>query len=617
MKGLKKISSRIFFRIFIGTLSIISLAAVVDYFYSKDIVSNLVRDNVNRAFSSAYSELGVEVGSLVSKAKMSAHIIAEINLEDTQKVELQNHFFDSNAELLGVGIFEIKEGNTQFYAYQTNDSVEKDPKLFESIQTIFRASHESEMQDSSEILIQLKYDTICYYYRYKHNQDIVYVWFDVHLDSYLKILKQNIKGLPAHHYLFDKHANVVLNDTRRYSAMPIDKQTQEIKAINSFIDKNMTGLILEPALGKNNVIYIGDLKGTNYKLASVIRIDKILRRFRIFTFISYLIKFFAVIILAYVLQRIIRRLTRPIAELTELSRKIEQGGLHIEIPEYDADGETAQLSNALRAVQLRMKRYVSSLNTTLKSKRAIEHELKIANKIQFDMIPAARLALTEVPEIDMYAEMIPAKGVAGDFYDYFFIDSKNLFFVIGDVSGKGIPAALFMVKALTLLKSAAKKFNDIPQILQDVNTQLCQNNDESMFVTAIAGIIHLPTGKIEICDAGHNPPVIIEKNIAAKYLELNKGMPLGIMEDAKYTQTNISLNKKNVLFFYTDGFPECANHVGSMLGEEAFLEMLDTHKAKTLPDLASAIWGGIEVFRNGADPNDDTTFLIIDYCADK
>jgi phosphoserine phosphatase RsbU/P len=304
---------------------------------------------------------------------------------------------------------------------------------------------------------------------------------------------------------------------------------------------------------------------------------------------------------------------KPISELITLSKKIQNGSLNTEIPDYYKDGETAQLSDTLRTMQGRMKRYVTDFNSTLKEKRALEHELHIASIIQAEMLPKPLRALTEIPDIDIYARMIPAKGVAGDFYDYFFLDDYRLFFILGDVSGKGIPAAMFMARIITMIQIESRKEDSPGKVFSAVNNYLTMKNDEGMFVTAIGGVIDITSGELTLCDAGHNTPLMSFNSDDYEYKVLEKNTPLGILPDVEYKETALKLEKTDSIIIYSDGLTEAQSKSGKLLGEQTVKDTLITKGKAEVDVLANLLWNLIESFTINAPQSDDITLLILRY----
>jgi sigma-B regulation protein RsbU (phosphoserine phosphatase) len=207
--------------------------------------------------------------------------------------------------------------------------------------------------------------------------------------------------------------------------------------------------------------------------------------------------------------------------------------------------------------------------------------------------------------------MEPAKEVGGDFYDFFFIDSKRLFFVIGDVSGKGVPASLFMVITKTLLKNQALQGLSPDQILYTVNNQLCLDNDEGMFVTVFCAILDLESGVVEYSNAGHNPPLVYRQGGSYEYMQSKKSFVLGGMENFKYQSNTLTLDLNDAIYLYTDGVTEAMNNQDQLFSEERLKATLFELKQQNEEEILHGVKAAIGDFVKETPQSDDITMLIV------
>ena len=213
--------------------------------------------------------------------------------------------------------------------------------------------------------------------------------------------------------------------------------------------------------------------------------------------------------------------------------------------------------------------------------------------------------------------MTPAKEVGGDFYDFFMVDQDHLAFVIADVSGKGVPAALFMVIAKTLLKNHAQKGEQPSEVFEQTNNQLCENNKEGMFVTAWMGILQISTGKLTYVNAGHNLPVIKGADGVFKYMQCHPGFVLAGMEDMPYQQGELQLEKGDSIYLYTDGVTESINVKEELFGEERLEEVLNRHSGDAPEDILKAVKESMDAFVGEAEQFDDITMLCMTFLGQK
>ena len=243
----------------------------------------------------------------------------------------------------------------------------------------------------------------------------------------------------------------------------------------------------------------------------------------------------------------------------------------------------------------------------------LDNELKLAGDIQINMLPMKFPAFPDRTEFDLYASMTPAKEVGGDFYDFFLIDSDHLGLVIADVSGKGIPAALFMMVSKTLIKNQLMSGCDPATALERVNLQLCERNSASMFVTVWAAILEISTGRGLACNAGHENPGIRRSGGDFELLRYKHDIFAGVSKKAKYRNREFELHPEDCIFVYTDGVPEANNAHEEMFGEERLVSTLNQDPALSPEELIHHMHDAVNLFAGGAEQFDDITMLCVKY----
>jgi len=314
----------------------------------------------------------------------------------------------------------------------------------------------------------------------------------------------------------------------------------------------------------------------------------------------------AIIILGvciFLARRTGRRVSTPIVQLTDDAIKIGEGDLDYTITMETGD-EIETLANTINKM-------VADIKHITGEKERIGVELGVATKIQASMLPSVFPPFPERNEFDLYACMRPAKEVGGDFYDFFFIDEHRLAVVIADVSGKGIPAALFMVSAKLLIKSNAPSVKTPSEILHIVNNLLCENNEAGMFVTTFMGIFDLQTNVFTYANAGHNPPLLRRADGTVDWLKGKRGLVLAGMEGSKYTQTELALASDDMLFFYTDGVTEAVNKDYVLFAESRLQDAVEKHHSPDLKACVVSIVGEIDDFAGDMEQADDITILLL------
>ena len=247
------------------------------------------------------------------------------------------------------------------------------------------------------------------------------------------------------------------------------------------------------------------------------------------------------------------------------------------------------------------------------ARQRIETELNVATQIQADMLPRIFPAFPEREEFDVYATMNPAKEVGGDFYDFFLVDDDHLAVVIADVSGKGVPAALFMVIAKTLIKNHAQNQEAPGTVFTQTNEQLCEGNDAGLFVTGWMGVLEISTGKFVYVNAGHNPPLLKRAGGTFEWLKSRPGFVLAGMEGVRYRENTLQLEPGDRLYLYTDGVTEATNSHEELFGDERLQNALNEYMDLPVEQFLPKIKECIDAFVGDADQFDDITMLALDY----
>lgn len=264
-------------------------------------------------------------------------------------------------------------------------------------------------------------------------------------------------------------------------------------------------------------------------------------------------------------------------------------------------------THKLAAAHEELQKAYDRLEETTTAKERIESELRIARDIQMSMVPNVS---PDRDGLDLYATMTPAKEVGGDLYGYLLI-GDDLYFCVGDVSGKGVPASLFMAQATRLFRTLAAQKMKPAEIATRMNDALTENNERGMFVTMFLGLVNLETGRLDFCNAGHNPPVIYDQVELGSFIEMESNAPIGLWPDLEYVGETIESIKGKPLFVYTDGLNEAENPEQEQFGDERMLEFLHHAHFRDAEELVETLKAEVERFRDGADPNDDMTMLCL------
>lgn len=320
--------------------------------------------------------------------------------------------------------------------------------------------------------------------------------------------------------------------------------------------------------------------------------------------------------LLLVIAAISGTVTRPLRRLAAQVEVLGERNLETRIPPARTADEVGQLTEAFRRMRNSIRAYVAELAETSAAKERIESELRIAHDIQMGFLPEVFPAPAGEERIAGVAVVEPAREVGGDFYDFFFPEADRFCVFIGDVSGKGVPAALLMARAMTLLRTRAQSSDPPERILTRVNEDLLEGNEDCMFATVFLALLDLDTGEMAYASGGHNPPILRRADERADYLEGPGGPALGLVPGGRFTAHRRRLGPGDTLILYTDGITEARNPAGEMFGEERLLSAAGRNGAKPPegPRLnLDRLRGAVREYAEGILPEDDLTLLVLQY----
>lgn len=309
-----------------------------------------------------------------------------------------------------------------------------------------------------------------------------------------------------------------------------------------------------------------------------------------------------------------REVLLPILAITDEAKRFADSNTPSDkLSAINKNDEIGVLAKAVGKMETDIVEYVENLTLVTAEKERIGAELSIATQIQANMLPGIFPAFPDKPEFDIYATMNPAKEVGGDFYDFFMVDESHLAVVMADVSGKGVPAALFMVIGKTLIKDHTQPGRDLGDVFTEVNDLLCESNSEGLFITAFEGVLDLVSGEFTFVNAGHEIPFICKKDGSYEPYKIRAGFVLAGMEGIRYKCGTMQLSPGDRLFQYTDGVTEATDKNGRLYGMGRLGEILTQNAALPPMELLGKIKEDIDVFVGDAPQFDDITMLCLEY----
>ena len=327
----------------------------------------------------------------------------------------------------------------------------------------------------------------------------------------------------------------------------------------------------------------------------------------------YFIVFAAALAIALAVSILLsNRIVDPIQKLTREVGQIKGDDLDFHW-DLDTGDETQLLAESFESLTERIKTYISDIQKITSEKERISAELELATRIQTNMLPNIFPAFPDRTDFDIYASMNPAKEVGGDFYDFVLMDDDRLMMTIADVSGKGIPAALFMMVSMILIRNEVANGLSPARALENVNTKICLNNREEMFVTVWLGILDLKTGKLTAANAGHEYPMLKKPDGSFELVKDKHGFVIGGMTGLKYKEYEWQLEPGSKVFVYTDGIPEATNTANELFGTDRLTEVLRGVENDTPEEILKAVSEAVHKHAGEAEQFDDETMLCLEY----
>ena len=358
--------------------------------------------------------------------------------------------------------------------------------------------------------------------------------------------------------------------------------------------------------GKDSYVFYKPLGKTGCSMAIVCPESDIFSGFNRLRHTVMAIVFVGLLVMLYVFINVITRELKPLHRLAREAETIASGHFDAELPNFERTDEIGQLSHSFGNMQQSLVKYIEELKLTTAQKASIESELNVASNIQMSMLPSV---FPNREGLDMHASMTPAKEVGGDLYGYL-LKGDSLYFCVGDVSGKGVPASLFMAQVTRLFRTLANQQMPPAEICTHMNEALSgDENPTSMFVTMFVGVVNLQSGHLMFCNAGHNPPVIGGGENHGEFLQMLPNFPIGVMPGLEFEGEEIESIKGRALFLYTDGLNEAENRQHEQFGDDQLLSILRNTHFESAKQVVETLFNEVQLHRDGADPNDDLTMM--------
>lgn len=412
-------------------------------------------------------------------------------------------------------------------------------------------------------------------------------------------------------YIVHPDRNLILNETI-FSSTYGDDDESLVKLKDDMVNCR-AGEVLRDKEGGKFFVFYSPVETTCWSVAIVCPRSELydnVRKMRSMLIILGIIALLFMIAMSY---NGIRKVVAPVEDFSGVAKKIAEGDFNAQLPQIHSKDELKELHDSFAYLKDSLVQYIDELKSTTANKERIESELRIAQGIQMGMLPKSFPAFPEREDIALAAKIVPAKEVGGDLYD-FFIENEKLYFIVGDVSGKGIPASLVMAVTCRLFRSVASYLDKPEDIINSLNNSLSDGNESNMFCTAFLGILDLKTGNLLYCNAGHNAPLLIETNGNVSAMDVKPNLPLGLFTDFPYEGQQTTISRNTMLYLFTDGVNEAENNEMEQYGDERLVAFLKSKSDSEPKEIIDSTFIEVQRHADGANQSDDITVMCIKYC---
>lgn len=442
---------------------------------------------------------------------------------------------------------------------------------------------------------------------------------DVSLAALHRVLQQLHLGESSYGLLFSREGVMMSTRAQRdimkhYSEM--DYRGVDLESWRNMFSRALKGETSTydfpcPDTTGQCTIRLGRLETTGWPIGVVYDQREILGPLHAYEIKTAAVSGVTLLLMALAVYLVTSRLTRPLQELTRATEQLARGQMDIPLPVTRGEDEVARLVRSFSSMNRELKNYIADLESATANRSRLEGELGAAREIQMSMLPGGGQALLQEESIELWARVQPAKTVGGDLYTYY-RDGDNLFIAVGDVSDKGVPAALFMARAISLIQQLAGTSTPPAQAMQELNNGLECDNYNCMFVTLFLGVLDIPSGILSFSSAGHNPPSLLRQR-GVSVVGQETGPALGLVADQSYPINQLQLSPGDRLAIFTDGIDEAFNTEGEMFGVERFNLELQGWVDQDISQAGHSLFSAVETHAGSRPQSDDITLLLLQY----
>ncbi len=629
------------FRLNLHVVSSISLIALIIFSSFYFISRNLLLDSAEENAKNITEKNVNKIDAVISKASKIptniALVLETLNPTEEEIISLLEEIVKKNDEIYGSAIafqpYSFK-GNKYFYApyvYKKDNKIIVDNLDDPSYEYFFQDWYQIPVHLDSSIWSEPYFDegggnilmttySVPFYRMIGDKKelwgiitiDIALDWLD-QLVSSIKIYENGFAFVVSYAGTFVTHPNQNFIMNESVFSLAESHNLTSLREVGRKMIKGKVGFekIESVTLKGDSRIYYTPFTSNQWSLAVMFPENELYASLNNLSIMIIVLGLIGLAFLITTVTIVSKKLTRPLSLFASAAYEIGLGKFDFELPTVKSDDEIGGLYNSFKKMQKELNNYIENLKETTAAKEKMESELRIAHKIQMDMVPKLFPPFPNRDDIDLHAFIYPAKEVGGDLYDFFFLDDDKIAVLVGDVAGKGVPAALFMAVTRTLIRSKMIKGLSTSEVVGEINRDLMQDNDSKLFVTLLLCIIDIKANTIEYTNAGHNPPYIISKDGNVNQLTDRHGMALGIFDLKPYTQSEYKMKSGDKFVLYTDGINEAMDKESNLYDYERFEKVLNEIANLSAKESTAHILKDIKEFTKDAEQSDDITLMVV------
>ena len=610
---------------------IYSVILVVNYFQYKDSYLDQMKEYLKELTSHNAADLNSQFIQIAEQPKSIATMLGTFKKPDVKELySLISKTVESNPSIYGITVaFEPYSFNKKIelfspYIYKDNDKI-----LQVDLAENYNYLH-SDWYLIPELLNDF-YWTEPYFdegggnifmctYSFPIRKDGKFmgiVTADISLED-LKSRMKNIKILAGYTFIISRYGTYIYHPNEKdimRETIFSKAEMYDFPAMREFGRNMISGRkgvesFDDPITNSKQWLVYSPISSTEWTFAAIVPEKEILEKVNEMVIHQLSIMIIGLCVIILVIIWAAYKITNPIRKLAGLAEQLATGDLTVQMTNIKGRDEIHELAMVFNKMVIDLKHYIHDMTEATKAREAVESELRIARNIQESLLPRVFPPFPDRKEFNLYAKIIPAKEVAGDFYDFFFLDDNQLALIMADVSGKGVSAGLFMAVTRTLIKTVCQKDVSPSEVLRKANYILCQDNDACMFTTLFLAIYNVKSGKVSYANAGHNYPVILSRNGEWRMLDSFNDTALGIIEDQEYRVGETTINIDDCFVLYTDGVTEATSPEKELYGEDRFIKKLIKNLSLPVDGIINKINEDLAEFQQGTQ-FDDITLMIL------